>query len=141
MVEHMTGTPLTQVRLPGAARDCSPRVNSQCRLSYGVRTPPCAIASIYICAHVKDPVVHVRIRWMMEILKHPAYTVGLTARLCRSWHFFGESNSNFPWEKSQWDNTVVKKIWMFLISRCYTLSLIHHNAVKCFERELFKNVR
>ena len=39
----------------------SPKVNFQCRLSYGVRAPPCAIACIYICAHVKDPVVHDRI--------------------------------------------------------------------------------
>ena len=63
LVEHRTVTPLTQVRFPGAARDFSPRVISQCRLSYGVRTPPS------ICAHVKDPVVHVRVRWIMETLK------------------------------------------------------------------------
>ena len=29
LVEHWTGTPLTQVRFPGAARDFSPRVNFQ----------------------------------------------------------------------------------------------------------------
>ena len=57
----------------------------QCRLSYGVRTPPCAITCIYIYAHVKDPVVHVRVRWTMGTLKHPAYTVGWVARLCHSW--------------------------------------------------------
>ena len=56
----------------GAARNFSSRVNFQCRLAYGVRTPPCAIACIFICAHVKDPVVHVRLRWIMETLKHPA---------------------------------------------------------------------
>ena len=28
--------------------------------------PQCAIACINICAHVKDPVVHVRVRWIME---------------------------------------------------------------------------
>ena len=39
LVEHRTGTSLTQVRFPGAARDFSPKVNFQCRLSYGVRTP------------------------------------------------------------------------------------------------------
>ena len=50
-----------------------------------VRTPPCAIACIDICAHVKDPVVHVKVRWIMETLKHPARTVGWVARLCRSW--------------------------------------------------------
>ena len=43
LVERQTGTPLRQVRFLGAARDFSPRVNFQCRLSYGARTPPCAI--------------------------------------------------------------------------------------------------
>ena len=33
-LERQTGTPLTQVRLPGAARDFSPEVNFQCGLSY-----------------------------------------------------------------------------------------------------------
>ena len=46
---------------------------------------PCAITCIDICAHVKDPVVHVKVRWIMETLKHPARTVGWVARLCRSW--------------------------------------------------------
>ena len=51
LVQHRTGTPQTQVRFPGAARDFSPRVNFQCRLSSGVRIPPCAIECIYIsCA-------------------------------------------------------------------------------------------
>ena len=67
-VEHRTGTSPTQVRFPRAARDFSPKVNFQCRLSYDVRTPSCAIARIYICAHVKDPVDHVRVRWIMETL-------------------------------------------------------------------------
>ena len=71
LVQHQTGMPLTQVRFPCALRDCSPRVNFQCRLSYGVRTPPCAIACIYICEHVKDPVVYVRGRLIMEALEAP----------------------------------------------------------------------
>ena len=85
LVEHRTGTPPTQVRFLGAARDFSPWVNFQCRLFYGVRPLPCAVACIYICAHVKDPVVHVRVRWIMEALKHPACTLGGVARLCCSW--------------------------------------------------------
>ena len=75
-VEHRTGTPPTQVRFPDAARNFSPSANFQCRLTYGVRTPPCAVACIYICAHVNDPVVHVRPWWIMEPLKHPACTLG-----------------------------------------------------------------
>ena len=109
LVEHRTGTPLTQVRLPGAARDFSPRVNFQCRLSYGVRTPPCAIACMNIYAHVKDHVVRARVRWIIKTLKHPVCTVRWGARLCGSWLSLGKSNPNFPWENSHWDNTVVKK--------------------------------
>ena len=90
-VECRTGTSLRQVRLPGAAEHYfSPRVNFQCRLSYGVRIPPCATACINIYAHVKDPVVHVRVRWIMETLTHPAGSVGWVARLCRSWLSWGK---------------------------------------------------
>ena len=53
-------------------------------LPRSVRTPPCAIARINICAHVNDPVVHVRVRWIMKTLKHPACTVGWVVQLCRS---------------------------------------------------------
>ena len=76
-----------------------PRVNFQCRLSYGVRTPPCAIACINICTHVQDPVVHVRVRWIMETLKHPARTQGWAAQLCRSWLSPGKTQPEFPLEE------------------------------------------
>ena len=52
---------------------------------------PCAVTCVYICAHVKDPVVHVRVWWIMETPKkkkkknHPACSVGWVAQLCRSW--------------------------------------------------------
>ena len=46
LVEHQTGRSLRQVQFPSAARDFSPRVNFQCRLSYGVCTPP-----VYSCMH------------------------------------------------------------------------------------------
>ena len=48
-------------------------------------TPPCAIACINICAHIKDPIVHVRVQWIMQTLKHPACTIGWVAQLCHSW--------------------------------------------------------
>ena len=38
LVQSRTGTPLWRVRFTGAARDFSPRVSCQCRLSYGVHT-------------------------------------------------------------------------------------------------------
>ena len=66
LVEHLTVKPLTQVRFPGATRVFSPRVNFHCRYCYACPYTPCAIACINICAHVKDPVVHVRIRWIMD---------------------------------------------------------------------------
>ena len=46
LVERPTEKPgaiLTRVRGPGPARDFSPRVSFQCRLSYGVRTAPVCI--------------------------------------------------------------------------------------------------
>ena len=64
LAEHRTGTPPTQVRFPGAARDFLPESTFSAD-SLTVSTPhphPCAVACIYICAHVKDPVVHVRVR-------------------------------------------------------------------------------
>ena len=97
LVERRTGTPLTQVRFPGAARDFSPRVNFQCRLSHGVRITPCSTACNNICAHVKDPVVHVKVRWTMKTLKHPACTVGWVGRLCHSWLFPGNATRIFYW--------------------------------------------
>ena len=99
LVEHQTVTPLTQVRFPGAARDFSFRDSSS------VRTP--SDTCINTCAHVKAPVVHVRLRWIMETRKHPAYTVGWVAQLSQL-ALPRESNLNFRWERSHWDSTVVK---------------------------------
>ncbi|KAK7110278.1 hypothetical protein V1264_014178 [Littorina saxatilis] len=38
----------------------------------GVRTPPCVHASTRPSAHEKDPVIHVRVRWVIETRKYPA---------------------------------------------------------------------
>ena len=107
LVEHRTGTLQMHVWFSGVARDFSPRVNFQYRLWYGVCTPPCAIACIYICAYVKDPVVHVRVWWIIETPKHPAYTIGWVVWPSQL-AFPREGNPTFPWEKSHLDNTVVK---------------------------------
>ena len=99
MVERRTGMPPTQLRFPGAARDFSPRVNFPCRLAC-LCTPPCAAACINICVHVKNPVLHVRVLWIMETLKTPSMHRRLgSATLGQR---TGKSNPNFPWEKSQW---------------------------------------
>ena len=96
LAEHRTGTPQRQVRFPVTARDLSPRVNFLCRLSYGVRTPPCVTAYINIFARVKDPVVRARVRLIMETLKDPACIVGAVARLYRCWLSSGKRDPNFP---------------------------------------------
>ena len=97
LVEHRTGTLLTQVRFPGAARDFSPRINFQCRLAYGVCTPPRGITCINICAHIKDCVLHVRVQLIVETLKHPACTIGWVAQLCRSWLSPGKATQISHW--------------------------------------------
>ena len=53
-VECLTEKPeamLMRVWVPGAARDFSPRVNFQYRLSYGVRTAPQTLAGIPVSGH------------------------------------------------------------------------------------------
>ena len=57
LAEHRMGISPMPVRFPSAARDFSPSINFQCRLAYGVHTPLCTIACMYICVHVKDQVV------------------------------------------------------------------------------------
>ena len=81
----------------------------RCRLSYGGHTTPCAIACIYICAHVKNPVVHLRVRWIMETPKHSARTVGWVARFCLSWLSPGRATRNSHGKTSHWDYAVVNK--------------------------------
>ena len=91
LVEHWTGTPLRQVRFPGAARDFSLRVSLSVQTLPWCPYAPVCKSCTNICAHVQDPVVHVTVRWIMGALKHPACTIV----------FPGESTPNFPWEKSQ----------------------------------------
>ena len=66
LVKHPTVTPLMQVQFLVVARDFSPRVKFQCRFSYVCPHTPCVIAYMYICAHINNPVVHVRVWWIME---------------------------------------------------------------------------
>ena len=58
----------------------------------------CAVTCMNICAHVKDPVVHIRVRWIVETLKYPAFTLDWIARLCPSWLFRGEATQIFHGE-------------------------------------------
>ena len=49
------GAILMQVRVPGVARDFSPRVNFQCIPVIVSMQPSCAMACMKICVHVKNP--------------------------------------------------------------------------------------
>ena len=71
-------------------------------LTVSVRTSPCAVACIYIYAHVTDLVVHVRVWWIMETLKHPACTGGWVVRLCRSWLSPGKATQISRGRKPIW---------------------------------------
>ena len=94
LVEHGTWTPPTQVRFPGAARDFSPKVNFPCRLSYGVRTPPCTIARITSVPTLKIP-------WSMSEFdgygntKTPSMRRRLGSATLSQLAFAGESYPNF----------------------------------------------
>ena len=55
LVERQTSTLLRLAQFHDAARDFSPRIDFQCRLSKGVCKAPVCITCITICAHVKDP--------------------------------------------------------------------------------------
>ena len=105
LAQRRTSTPLTQVRFPGAERNFSPPSQLSVQTLLGcLRTPRVQSQAFYVCAHVEDPVVQVRVRRIMKTPKHPACTVGWVARLWHSW-----LSPNFSREKSQWDSTVVKK--------------------------------
>ena len=98
LIEHRIGTLLTQVRFTGAASDFSPRIHFQCRLSRGVRTPPCAIACTYIYAHGKDPCQSsVDYGNSKTASMHRRFGSATLSQLA----FPGESDLNFQWEYSQ----------------------------------------
>ena len=84
---------LLQVQFPGAARDLSPSVNFQCRLSYGVNTPVnCSQRlSLVDYENAKTSSMHHR----------------LGSATLLQLAFPGKNDLNFLWEKSHWDNTVV----------------------------------
>ena len=91
LVEHRTATPLRQVQFLSVAMDFSSGINFHRRLSYSACMPLCATSCINIFAHIKGPVVHVRVQWIMETLKHSACSVGWAAWLCHSWLSLGKA--------------------------------------------------
>ena len=76
----------------------------------------------------------------METLKTPSMHPGLGSATLLQLAFPGEGNSNFLWEKSHWDNTVVKKkaiidivrsLWFVLVAVSY---YIIRDEIVRFER-------
>ena len=108
MVKPRTGTLPTLVRFPGVARDLSPRVNFQCKLSY-VRsyTPVCNRIHLHLCARERS-----RSPCQSSAdygnTKTPSMHRRLGSATLSKLALPGERNPNFPWEKSQCENTVVK---------------------------------
>ena len=98
LVEHRTSTPLTQVRFPGAARDFSP--NFQCGLSYVCPyAPVCNRMHSHLCARERSCGPR-----QSSVDYGNARTPSMHCRLgsatLSQLAFPGESNPNFPWEKS-----------------------------------------
>ena len=77
------------------------------RLTFSVPTPPCAIACINICTQVKDPVVHVRIWWILATHKYPACTRVTNLWTWWSWSFNWMNKKKMP-ETTVIENGVYK---------------------------------
>ena len=99
----------------GSIPQCGKGFFSQSQLSVQtlLRCPytPCAIACINICVHVKDPVLHVRVRWMHGNTKTPSMHSRFGSTTLSQLASPGESNPNFPWEEFYWDHTVVQSTY------------------------------
>ena len=79
LLERLTEKPgaiLTRVRVPGAARDFSPRVKFQCRLSYGVPTAHVCNRTLKIPNTGSHSVV-----WTHENIAHTAIGIAGSAAL------------------------------------------------------------
>ena len=95
-----------QVQFPSAGRDFSLRqISVQTLLRYPYTL--FAIACINLCAHIKNPVAHVRVWWIRKNTKTPSMRCRLGSVTMSRLAFPEESNPNFPWEEPQWENVVV----------------------------------
>ena len=83
LVEHPTEKPgaiLTQVRVPGVARDFSPRVNFQRRLSYSVCTAPvCNRMHQHLCARSKSHTLAAMLLFVQIQILHKPIGMGIAA--------------------------------------------------------------
>ena len=102
------------VRVPVRQEIFLPESNFNADSLTCVRTFLCAKACIYISAHIKDPVVHVIVRWIMETLKTPNMHRRIGSATLSQLVFPAESNPNFQRETSQWDNTVKRFLFNYV---------------------------
>ena len=95
------------------------------------RTPTC----INICAHIKDPIVHVSVQDYGNT-KIPSMHCRLGCATVTA-GFPAESNPNFPREKSQWDNTVVRKRKKKKRKKqgCSFIIMVLHKGLHCTIRQ------
>ena len=63
-------------------------------------------------AHVRDPVVHVRVWGNYGDAKTPRMHRRLGSATLPQLAFLRESNSNFPWEKSHRESTIAKSMYI-----------------------------
>ena len=115
--ERRTGTTLRQVRFPR----CGKRfLLQESTFSAGSLTVSVHPRVQHLGAYVKDPVVHVRVRWILET-QTPSMHRTLGSATMSQLAFSGKSTPNFPWEKSQRDNTVVN--FLFFLKRSHDFKL------------------
>ena len=134
LVERRTSILLTQVRFPGAARIFSSQRQLLVQAPRCIHTSPCAIACINICAHVKHPVVHVRVRWIMETLNYRNTKTSNMHRRVDSatlsqLAFSGESNPNCLCENPQWNIQFVRSGTISILLQCLLQSLVSASRI------------
>ena len=142
LVERRTGTPLRQVRFPGAARDFSSRVNLSMQTLFRCPyTPVSNRMHLHLCARERS-----RSPCQSSVdygnIKTPSMHPMLGSATLLQLAFPGEGNPNFPREKCNWENTVVKSLrlrkpendhtWRRELMRARLL--IDHRQEKCGKR-------
>ena len=75
----------------------------------------CLTVSEHLCmqSHAlirRRMLVHVRVQWIMEALKHPAYTVGWVAWICCSLLFLEKATWIAHVRNLKWDGAFVKEL-------------------------------
>ena len=133
LLERRTVTPLKQVRFPGVARDLSPTVNIQCRLSFLCPyTPVCNRMHWHLCARKRSCCSPGQSSVDYGNTETPPSTVEWVERLCRRW-LSPEEQPDFLMGESQMGQYSFKKnlyvVFFVCLSDDDTASAL---PMKCF---------